>query len=162
MHHAFKLNGREYNVELSRSAGGYRLHLDDGRVITFTPHELPLFVATRGDDVFIHHEGEAYQLSYEHLLARLAHQAQGAAEDGIRAPMPGSLVSVAAKPGQTVNKGQALLVMESMKMETTLTAARDGVVAQVHYEPGQTFDRDALLLSLEPAAAAAGHEGKAP
>jgi biotin carboxyl carrier protein len=65
--------------------------------------------------------------------------------------MPGSLVVVHAKPGQAVTKGEALLVMESMKMETTLTAARDGVVAAVHFAPGQTFDRDALLLSLEPA-----------
>jgi biotin carboxyl carrier protein len=39
--------------------------------------------------------------------------------------------------------------MESMKMETTIAAPRDGVVEAVHFAPGQTFDRDALLLSLE-------------
>lgn len=149
MHHAFKLNGREYNVELSRSGEGYRLHFE-GRVIPFRPADLPRLVAVRGDDVYIHFQGESYQLTYEHPLDRLAHQAHGAAEDGLRAPMPGSLVVVHAKPGQGVKKGEALLVMESMKMETTLTAARDGVVAAVHFAPGQTFDRDALLLSLEP------------
>jgi biotin carboxyl carrier protein len=37
-------------------------------------------------------------------------------------------------------------------METTIPAARDGIVAQVHFAAGQTFDRDALLLSLEPEA----------
>jgi biotin carboxyl carrier protein len=37
-----------------------------------------------------------------------------------------------------------------MKMETTIVAPRDGVIAAVTYEKGQTFDRDALLLSLEP------------
>jgi acetyl/propionyl-CoA carboxylase alpha subunit len=131
-------------------------------VRAFRLDELPAHVVVRGDDVYIHLDGCTYHLHYEHPLERLAHQAHGAAEDGLRAPMPGSLVSVAARPGQAVSKGQALLVMESMKMETTLTAARDGVVAQVHYEPGQTFDRDALLLSLEPAGAAAGREGKAP
>jgi len=149
VHHAFLLNGTEHNVELSRSAGGYRLHAD-GRVAHFTELELPALVATRGDEVFIHYEGETYQLSYEHPLDRLAHAAHGAAEDSLRAPMPGSLVVVHAKVGQQVARGEALLVMESMKMETTLTAARDGVVAAVHYAPGQTFDRDALLLSLEP------------
>lgn len=149
MHHAFLLNGTEHNVELSRSAGGYRLHAD-GRVAHFTELELPALVAARGDEVFIHYEGETYQLSYEHPLDRLAHAAHGAAEDSLRAPMPGSLVVVHAKVGQQVARGEALLVMESMKMETTLTAARDGVVAAVHYAPGQTFDRDALLLSLEP------------
>ncbi|MFZ2468009.1 MAG: acetyl-CoA carboxylase biotin carboxyl carrier protein subunit [Parvibaculum sedimenti] len=45
-----------------------------------------------------------------------------------------------------------MLVMESMKMQTTIASPRDGVIAAVAYEKGQTFDRDALLLSLEPAA----------
>ncbi|HUR41206.1 MAG TPA: biotin/lipoyl-containing protein [Verrucomicrobiae bacterium] len=151
MHHAFKLNGEEHNVELSRSATGYRLHAD-GRIAHFTMLDLPVRFATHGDDVFVHYEGETYQLTYEHPLDRLAHAAAGAAEDFIRAPMPGSLVVVHAKAGDTVAKGQALLVMESMKMETTLSAARDGVVAEVYFAPGQTFERDALLLSLEPTA----------
>jgi len=149
MHHAFKLNEQEYNVELSRGRDGHRLHFD-GRVVPIG--ELAALVATRGDDVFVHLDGETWQLTYEHPLERLAHAAHGAAEDGLRAPMPGSLVVIHARAGQTVAKGEALLVMESMKMETTLTAARDGVVAAVHYAPGQTFDRDALLLSLEPLA----------
>lgn len=150
MHHAFKLNGQEYNVELSRGRDGYRLHFD-GREIELGFAALdPACIAARGDDVYIHLDGETYQLTYEHPLERLAHQGHGAAEDSLRAPMPGSLVVVHAKAGQKVAKGEALLVMESMKMETTLAAARDGVVAAVHYAPGQTFDRDALLLSLEP------------
>lgn len=146
MHHAFKLQDREYNVELSRSRDGYCLHFD-GRVIPI--RDLPAMVVARGDDVFVHLDGEAWQLRYEHPLERLAQQAHGGAEDSIRAPMPGSLVAVHARPGQKVAKGEALLVMESMKMETTLTAARDGVVAQVHFAPGQTFDRDAVLVTLE-------------
>jgi len=40
--------------------------------------------------------------------------------------------------------------MESMKMETTLVAPRDGVIAAITYAKGQSFDRDAVLLSLEP------------
>jgi biotin carboxyl carrier protein len=147
MHHAFKLNGKEFNVELSRGRDGYRLHVEDRTIPASTEGML---IATRGDDVFIHFEGETWQLTYEHPLERLAHAAAGAAEDSLRAPMPGSLVVVHARVGQKVARGEALLVMESMKMETTLTAARDGVVAAIHYGPGQTFDRDALLLSLEP------------
>lgn len=146
MHHAFKLNDTEHNVELSRGRNGYSLHVD-GKVIAVG--DLPPLVAVRGDDVYVHLDGESFQLTYEHPLERLAHAAHGAAEDSIRAPMPGSLVVAHVKPGDPVTKGQALLVMESMKMETTLAAARDGVVAAVHFAPGQTFERDALLLSLE-------------
>src|SRR3546814_1133947 len=53
------------------------------------------------------------------LLDRLAAQAGGAAEDSIVAPMPGSIVTVSVTVGDTVTRGQTLLVMESMKMETT-------------------------------------------
>ena len=163
MHHAFKLGDTELNLELSRAREGYRLHVA-GRVIpvdlktgadgrswlTVNGETIEVTIATQGDDVFVHLGGEAHQLRYEHPLERLAHQAHGGAEDVIQAPMPGSLVSVAVKPGDTVSKGQTLLVMESMKMETTIASPRDGVVAAVHFEKGQTFDRDALLLTLEP------------
>lgn len=165
MHHAFKLGDAEHKLALSRSADAYRLHLGDsvidvdlaqaadGRAwLTLNDQQIEVVVAVRGDDVFVHLDGEAYQLRYRHPLDRLAAQAGGSAEDSIFAPMPGSIVAVAVKPGDTVSKGQTLLVMESMKMETTIIAPRDGVIAAVAYEKAQTFDRDALLLSLEPAA----------
>ena len=161
MHHAFKLGDAEHNLELSRSAGGYRLHLADrvipidlktgadGRAwLTLDGVHHEVVIATRGDDVFVHFDGEAYQLRYEHPLKRLAEAGQGSAEDKVLAPMPGSIVSVQVKPGDAVAKGQTLLVMESMKMETTIAAPRDGVIEAVTYDKGQTFDRDALLLSL--------------
>lgn len=164
MHHAFKLGDAEHNVALSRSAEAYRLHLGDvvldvdlaqapdGRAwLTLGDQHLEVVVAVRGDDVFVHLDGEAYQLRYRHPLDRLAAQAGGSAEDSINAPMPGSIVAVSVAAGDAVTKGQTLLVMESMKMETTIAAPRDGVIASVNFEKGQTFDRDALLLSLEPA-----------
>lgn len=163
MHHAFKLGDDVHNVELSRSAHAYRLHLGDqlfdfdlktgadGRAwLTLGDRHIEVVIATRGDDVFVHVDGEAYQLRYQHPLDRLAAASGGSAEDSIRAPMPGSIVSVAVKAGDAVTKGQTLLVMESMKMETTIAAPRDGVIAEITYEKGQTFDRDALLLSLKP------------
>lgn len=164
MQHAFKLGDAEHSLALSRSAGGYRLHVDGQTLdidlrqgadrstwLTLGKRHLPVVIASRGDDVFIHLDGEAYQLRYQHPLDRLAAQAGGAADDQMLAPMPGSIVSVAVAAGDTVAKGQTLLVMESMKMETTLAAPRDGVIAEISFAPGQTFDRDAVLLSLEPA-----------
>lgn len=164
MHHAFRLGEAEHNVELARARGAYRLHTADARIdvdlktapdgrawLTLGERHVEVVIATRGDDVFVHLDGEAYALRYRHPLERLAAQAGGGANDQIRAPMPGSIVSAAVAPGTEVSKGQTLLVMESMKMETTLVAPRDGVVATVRFEKGQTFERDAVLLTLEPA-----------
>lgn len=163
MHHAFKLGDDVHNVELSRSASAYRLHWGDAVVdvdlktgadgrawLTLGERHVEVVIATRGDDVFVHVDGEAYQLRYQHPLDRLAAAGGGSADDHIRAPMPGSIVSVSVAVGDAVTKGQTLLVMESMKMETTIASPRDGVVAAITYEKAQTFDRDALLLSLEP------------
>jgi acetyl/propionyl-CoA carboxylase alpha subunit len=166
MHHAFKLGEAEYNVELSRGPGVYRLHIGndtiavnladtaDGRSwLTLGDRHVEVVVATRGDDVYVHYDGEAYQLKYRHPLDRLAATAGGAADDSIRAPMPGSIVAVQVAAGDSVTKGQTLLVMESMKMETLITAPRDGVVESIAYEKAQTFDRDALLLTMKKAEA---------
>jgi acetyl/propionyl-CoA carboxylase alpha subunit len=165
MHHAFKLGNAEHNLELSRSRDAYCLHLGDARIaidlrtspdgrtwLSVGERHVEVVIATRGDEVFVHLDGEAHALRYRHPLERLAAQATGGGADGIFAPMPGSIVSIAVGVGQAVSKGQALLVMESMKMETTLVAPRDGVIAAVRFEKAQTFERDALLLSLEPAA----------
>ena len=161
MHHAFKLGDTEHNVELSRGPGCYRLHVGDTAIavnladsadgrswLTLGDRHIEVVVATRGDDVYVHVDGEAHQLKYRHPLDRLAASAGGAADDSIRAPMPGSIVAVQVAAGDAVTKGQTLLVMESMKMETLIIAPRDGVIESVAYEKAQTFDRDALLLTL--------------
>lgn len=163
MHHAFKLGDDEHNVELSRAPVGYRLHLADTTPpvnfktgvdghswLTVGDTTSEVLVATLGDQVFVHLDGQVYALRYEHPLQRLALQAHGAADDQVLAPMPGSLVAVSVKPGDSVSKGQTLLVMESMKMETTIMSPRDGVIAAINFEKGQTFDRDAVLVTLEP------------
>lgn len=165
MHHGFKLGDIEHSVELSRGRNAYLLHFegvalevhltiaaDTSRWLSIGGERFEVVIATRGDDVFVHFDGEAHHLRYRHPLDRLGAQSQISAEDSIRAPMPGTLVAVRVAAGDAVTRGQQLLVMESMKMETTLVAARDGLVAAVHCDKGRTFDRDALLLSLEPRA----------
>ncbi len=163
MHHAFKIGEQEHELWLSRGRDGYVLHIGDRLIpvafkredngacfVTTGATTSPVVVAIRGDDVHIHVDGEAYTLSYRHPMVRLAGAGQHAADDVIRAPMPGSLIAARVKDGHAVSRGDALLVMESMKMETTIAAPRDGVVQTVHVMAGQTFDRDALLITFEP------------
>ena len=67
----------------------------------------------------------------------------------ILAPMPGLLISVAVKEGQEVKAGEELAVLEAMKMENTLRAERNGVVAKVCFEPGSSVEVDEVILELE-------------
>jgi pyruvate carboxylase len=70
----------------------------------------------------------------------------------VGAPMPGMVVTVAVKVGQKVSKGDPLLSMEAMKMETMLTAERDATVHAVHVRTGETVNAKDLLVELTLAA----------
>jgi 3-methylcrotonyl-CoA carboxylase alpha subunit len=79
----------------------------------------------------------------------LAHAGVAHAESGrLTAPMPGKVVSFAVKAGDKVSKGQALAVMEAMKMEHTIAAPLDGVVEELLYAPGDQVTEGAELLKL--------------
>ena len=79
----------------------------------------------------------------------LAHAGDVQVEGGrLTAPMPGKVVSFAVKAGDKVTKGQALAVMDAMKMEHTIAAPMDGVVAELLYTPGDQVTEGAELLKL--------------
>ena len=83
------------------------------------------------------------------VLDPLAHAGEAAQEGGrLTAPMPGKVVSFAVKVGDTVKAGQALAVMEAMKMEHTIHAPKEGVVAELLYAPGDQVADGAELLKL--------------
>ena len=63
--------------------------------------------------------------------------------------MPGRIVKVMAKPGARVGKGDALLILEAMKMEHTITAPADGVVKAIHFAAGEQVREGAELVTLE-------------
>ncbi|MDH3789683.1 MAG: hypothetical protein OES53_14080, partial [Xanthomonadales bacterium] len=64
-------------------------------------------------------------------------------------PMPGLLVSVAVKEGDAVRSGEELAVLEAMKMENTLYAERDGVVAKINFKPGDSVAVDDKIMELD-------------
>lgn len=67
----------------------------------------------------------------------------------LRAPMPGLVVRILASPGQAVDAGQGLVVLEAMKMENELRATARGVVRAVQVSAGQAVEKGALLLEFE-------------
>jgi len=67
----------------------------------------------------------------------------------LKAPMPGLVVEVVAKPGQQVEKGDTLLILEAMKMENVIKAVAPSTVKAAHVEHGQTVEKNQLLMSFE-------------
>jgi acetyl/propionyl-CoA carboxylase alpha subunit len=134
---------RVATIALRRLDGGEAVITVDGR-----PHRV--FIAQQGDELFVHVHGRAWHVRAVDDLD--AAQAHGVADDVIVAPMPGTIVALAVAPGDAVRRGDTVLVIESMKLESSLEAPRDGVVASLPLGAGATFDRGALLAHLEPEA----------
>jgi biotin carboxyl carrier protein len=118
----------------------------DGWELTLEDRVEPVWIVVEGDTVHVHAFGRAWALSVIDPVERA--RGGGPSEDVATAPMPGSVISVAVGGGDAVVAGQQLLVIESMKMQNEIVAARDGVVERVHVEVGDTFDRGAPLVAL--------------
>ena len=73
-----------------------------------------------------------------------------ASQDILKSPMPATVIEVRVKPGESVKEGQVCAVLESMKMEISIRAGRDGVVGSVGVEKGDVVEEGAVLVALSP------------
>jgi biotin carboxyl carrier protein len=73
----------------------------------------------------------------------------GAEREEIVAPMPGKIVRLLVEPGQAVEAGQGVVVMEAMKMQNELKTRRAGRVAAIPVRPGETVSAGAILATIE-------------
>jgi propionyl-CoA carboxylase alpha chain/3-methylcrotonyl-CoA carboxylase alpha subunit len=127
----------------SQNDWAWDITVDDGRQLD-DAIRLP---TSHGDEpVYVFENGDVREFSF----ASVAHDRAEAASDGaVLSPMPGKVVSVSVKAGDTVKKGQTLLVLEAMKMEHALAAPFDGVVAELTAIAGGQVSEGVVLVRLE-------------
>ncbi len=138
----FRVSLAERTLEidvLGSAEGGCRVALD-GRRQDVGSH-------LHGDQVSLFLAGRHYAFQRPDLLAAPA-MAAAAGGDRLLAPMPGLVRVIFAAPGQAVRQGEPLLVLEAMKMEHSLPAPANGVVAELAVRAGDQVQAGALLLTL--------------
>ncbi|MEV2268226.1 ATP-binding protein [Nonomuraea africana] len=115
-----------------------------GRAFRFT-------AARQGETVWLGREGQAWALT-RHRIGDPGDRAgaAGAGDGVVRSPMPGTVLLVKVAPGDQVNEGQPLVIVEAMKMEHTVTAPLAGVVSELPVKAGQSVDMDAVLAVVNP------------
>lgn len=163
MRHVFALDGTDRSAWLGRCRDGYRLEVggrseaaaleplgEDRYELRVGQETRTVELVTDGDVTHIHMDGVAHVVRYRDPVEYFAAEGAEASQEIARAPMPGIVVKLIVAPGQSVAAGDGLIVIESMKLETTIRAWRDGEVEAVHVAPGGAFDRDAPLVSLAP------------
>ncbi|MFV1987413.1 MAG: biotin/lipoyl-containing protein [Gemmatimonadota bacterium] len=154
----------EETIMVERTAEGVRL---PGRDIEFdatvlAPGDAHFVFADRSERVVgvrtaagwsIQVRGRAYVVELEGERARAIRQLTGQHADvpsaDLRAPMPGLVVKVLVETGQTVAEGDGLVVVEAMKMQNELRADGARTIANVEVVPGDTVDRDDVLVRFE-------------
>ena len=156
----FEFHGQPHKAQLTyQHDGSLQLALDgqllslhiepaaDGLLVTLNGQRAHLQVYRLGEQVHLFSAGGATQIT---VIDLLAHAGEALHEAGrLTAPMPGKVLSFAVKAGDKVSRGQALAIMEAMKMEHTIAAPADGVVAEILYAPGDQVQEGAELLRLQ-------------
>lgn len=133
-------------IELSEQGGLIRAH---GRV-----H--PFYTLRDGGSVHVWMHGRTHVLEIVERTARRATEGGGAAaavQTALTAPMPGTILKINIAPGDRFEAHQPLIVMESMKMEMTLSAPHPGRVKDILCRTGQLVEMNALLARFEDSGA---------
>lgn len=156
------LDGEE-RIEIAAhgSAGEYRLACGDSRTSVSHARLTDGWLSAHYDGIgrrhrvvidgnrITLHDGDR-RFQFEHAPAFAFVAATRADSDRVTAPMPGRIVVIRAAPGDEVEEGSELLVMEAMKMELTLRSPRAGRIESIQAEAGDFVDADAILVRLEP------------
>ena len=139
-----RIDGREVSAEFDALAAG------DG-TLSIEGRRFRIASARRKEEILVAVGPRTFSFMRGEEGGR--HRGRGLAAAEITAPMPGKVLRVLVREGDAVVAGQALVVLEAMKMETALAAESEAVVKRVLVAPGQTVDHGARLIELSPPAA---------
>jgi acetyl/propionyl-CoA carboxylase alpha subunit len=126
-------------VRADADRGKLELLIDGQRVVAYVSMDgAKRWVTVNGQTVVLTKSTGAKRKSTGHDQA-----------SGLAAPMPGLVRSVNVEEGESVSKGQTLLVLEAMKMEIRIHAPREGMIRKLMVQQGQTVEREQMLIEIE-------------
>ncbi len=138
------VEGERVNALLGWDAAGGAISLPDAAPIA---GDTDVWLASAGDAIIAIRDGRQTHVAlFDPFSVDLDEVTGGGAV--VKAPMHGKLIAVFVAAGETVAKGQRLAIVEAMKMEHVLTAARDGVVAEIAATPGAQVAEGARLIVI--------------
>ncbi len=146
--HRVSINGQIQHVDFE-AVGGQMIFslIIDGR-----SYESYVYETDEGLQVLM--RGRLYNVKVEdEREKRLKAAAGGGVAEGgefnLKAPMPGLVVAIPVSEGQAVEKGQVLVILESMKMQNELKAPKAGTVTRIRVKPGESVEQRQALLSVQ-------------
>ena len=157
---SFELNSQSFSIDLTPTGKFYRatvgdtiaevevLHVEDGKLDLLIDGERVIaYVSSDNTRRWVTINGRTYLLTKQ-SGARKGGGGQHHAAGELTAPMPGQVRVVNVSEGDTVIKGQTLLVLEAMKMEIRIQSPMDGTVGKLLVKQGQTVEREQILIEI--------------
>jgi biotin carboxyl carrier protein len=137
------INGQSLRARLLSAHDGILTLLVDGK-----PQRV--HVASDGTRTLVAIAGQVYEFTQaQEKKLRTRQREAGRLDPEVRSPMPGKILQVLVTEGATVESEQALVLLEAMKMENTLSAEGAARVKKVHVAPGELVELGQLLVELE-------------
>ena len=139
----------KFEVAVGESKYAVELALINGHEMTIIidEHRQRFYVARNNNQIFVQHPSEGTYRFKE--VPRFVEPGASQTKSGYIAPMPGEIIKVLVKAGDKVQAGKGLLVMSSMKMETTIEAHSDGEVEDVFVTEKLFVEADTVLLKMK-------------
>lgn len=136
------INGKEYKVqEFTRQSNNGRYNIN-GKVFN-------VFYAVDKDRVYVAIDGEYFMFEQEKTGTKLRERVVAEKGTSVASPMPGLLVKLPVKIGEKVNAGDALAIVEAMKMQNELRSPASGIVKKINYKEGDQVDAFVPIVELE-------------
>jgi biotin carboxyl carrier protein len=158
------INGQEYTIEILDEhqviIDGRKLEVDFNSVSGQPIYSMLVdgrsfegFVYTGEDSWEVLLMGRQFPVQVEDEREKRLQAAAGrtiseSGEYQMKAPMPGMIVSIPVAENQEIQKGQVLVILESMKMQNELKSPRDGIISRIRIKPGETVEQKQTLLSV--------------
>ena len=165
MKYVVTINDREYQVEILDNdriqVDGTELAVDFQSVsgqpiysLILSGHSYEAFVSSNQTEWQVMLHGNLYEAKVEDERERRLRAASGVngsehMEFQLKAPMPGLVVAIPVQEGQEIDKGDVLVILESMKMQNELKSPRAGKIGQIRVQPGASVEQKQVLLSVE-------------
>ena len=145
----FDVNGKSVILDIVEPKKGmyhilYNSHSYSAELVNYSAEEKMLTLKLNNRKYAVKLKDET-----DELLERLGIGAKSNKIQNIKAPMPGLVIDIKVKPGDTVNKGDGLLVLEAMKMENIIKAPGHAVIKKITVSKGMPVEKNQVLIEME-------------
>ncbi len=163
MAYIVKVDSKEFRVDLKREGNNFRMYLDgeerfaevvheEGSQMTLIIDNKPFrIILASNEHVMVNDQVYSIEIVDEQIgrLIKVGPEKAHKKEMAIKSPMPGLIIEIGVKEGDSVKHDQGLIVVEAMKMQNEMKAPKDGVVKKILVAKGQTVNSGDTLIIIE-------------